>query len=250
MKDITKITYLLLGLMLSVPLAAQKTYYMDPEGSDSNPGTSDKPFATLVKVQEVVVAGDVVYINPGTYVVPANQVPMTTTNSGLYHCVFHMNKSGEAGKPISYLANPNKQGGCIFDLSQVKPKDQRITVFYVTGSNLYLKGFDVIGTQVTITGHTQSECFRIVKGANNNKFEDLRTHDGMAIGFYLLGGSNNHILNCDAYNNYDSVSEGGKGAMLMVLAVTLTHLQLAKAKAREMCSKDVAHGTIVMMVSI
>lgn len=29
MKDITKITYLLLGLMLSVPLAAQKTYYMD-----------------------------------------------------------------------------------------------------------------------------------------------------------------------------------------------------------------------------
>lgn len=54
-----------MGLMLSVPLAAQKTYYMDPEGSDSNPGTSDKPFATLVKVQEVVVAGDVVYINPG-----------------------------------------------------------------------------------------------------------------------------------------------------------------------------------------
>ena len=48
MKDITKITYLLLGLMLSVPLAAQKTYYMDPEGSDSNPGTSDKPFATLL----------------------------------------------------------------------------------------------------------------------------------------------------------------------------------------------------------
>lgn len=57
-------------------------------------------------------------------------------------------------------------------------------------------------------------------------------------------------MNCDAYNNYDSVSEGGKGAMLMVLAVTLTHLQLAKAKAREMCLKDVAHGTIVMMVSI
>ena len=41
-----------------------------------------------------------------------------------------------------------------------------------------------------------------------------------------------------------------RGAMLMVLAVTLTHLQLAKAKAREMCLKDVAHGTIVMMVSI
>lgn len=116
MKDITKIAYLLLGLILSVPMSAQKTYYMDPEGSDSNPGTSDKPFATLVKVQEVVAAGDVVYINPGTYVVPADQLPMTTTNSGLYHCVFHLNKSGEAGKPISYLANPNRQGRPVFDL--------------------------------------------------------------------------------------------------------------------------------------
>ena len=72
----------------------------------------------------------------------------------------------------------------------------------------------------------------------------------MAIGFYLLGGSNNHILNCDAYNNYDSVSEGGKGGNVDGFGGTLTHLQLAKAKAREMCLKDVAHGTIVMMVSI
>lgn len=69
----TKIACLLLGLMLSVPLAAQKTYYMDPEGEDTNPGTESKPFATIMKVQEVVAAGDVVYINPGIYVVPADQ---------------------------------------------------------------------------------------------------------------------------------------------------------------------------------
>ena len=76
MKDMTKIACLLLGLMLSVPLAAQKTYYMDPEGDDTNPGTESKPFATIMKVQEVVAAGDVVYINPGIYVVPADQPPM------------------------------------------------------------------------------------------------------------------------------------------------------------------------------
>lgn len=72
MKDITKIACLLLGLILSVPMSAQKTYYMDPEGSDSNPGTSDKPFATLVKVQEVVAAGRCGLYQPGTYVVPAD----------------------------------------------------------------------------------------------------------------------------------------------------------------------------------
>ncbi|NDV63657.1 right-handed parallel beta-helix repeat-containing protein [Bacteroides sp. 224] len=211
MKKITKITCLLLGLILSVPLAAQKVYYIDPEGNDNNSGTEDAPFATLVKVQEVVAPGDIVYINEGTYSISPDQAPMTTTNSNLYHCVFHLNKSGETGKPISYIANPKNSTRPVFDLSLVKPKDQRVTVFYVTGSNLYLKGFDVIGTQVTIVGHTQSEAFRIVKGANNNKYEDLKVHDGMAIGFYLLGGSNNHILNCDAYNNYDNVSDGSKG---------------------------------------
>ncbi len=65
----TKIACLLLGLMLSVPWR-KKTYYMDPEGEDTNPGTESKPFATIMKVQEVVAAGDVVYINPGIYVVP------------------------------------------------------------------------------------------------------------------------------------------------------------------------------------
>lgn len=210
MKDITKIVCLFLGLILSVPLAA-KVYYIDPAGSDENPGTENEPFATIMKVQEVVVAGDIVYINPGIYVISADQAPMTTTNSGLYHCVFHMNKSGVANKPISYLANPNKEGRPIFDLSKVKPADKRITVFYITGSYLHFKGFDVVGTQVTITGHTQSECFRFVEGADNNVLEDLKLRDGMAIGVYLTGGSYNHILNCDAYNNYDSVSEGGSG---------------------------------------
>lgn len=212
MKDRSKIACLLLGLMLSVPLAAQHIYYMDPEGSDANPGTKEQPFATLVKAQGVVAAGDKVYINPGVYKVPANQPAMTYDGSGnLYHCVFHMNKSGEIGKPITYMANPEKTGRPIFDLSALKPAGKRITVFFITGSNLYLKGFDVIGTQVTIKEHTQSECFRIVRGANDNTYEDLKAHDGMAIGFYLTGGNNNHILNCDAYNNYDSVSESGKG---------------------------------------
>ena len=57
-----------------------------------------------------------------------------------------------------------------------------------------------IRDRVTITEHTQSECFRVVQGANDNLYEDLKLHDGMAIGFYLTGGNNNHILNCDAYN--------------------------------------------------
>ena len=36
--------------------------------------------------------------------------------------------------------------------------------------------------------------------------------DGMAIGIYLTNGSDNLFLNCDAYRNYDSYSENGRGS--------------------------------------
>jgi len=67
----------------------------------------------------------------------------------------------------------------------------------------------VVGTQVTITGHTQSECFE--NHGSNNIYELLKMHDGQAIGFYLLDGSDNLVLNCDAYRNYDFTSEKGAG---------------------------------------
>ena len=85
---------------------------------------------------------------------------------------------------------PQKQSQRIFDfqgsfLIYTKNINQimQSILSCIQSKNVYLKGFDVIGTQVTITGHTQSELFPYCKGANNNKFEDLRTHDGMAIGF-------------------------------------------------------------------
>lgn len=58
--------------------------------------------------------------------------------------------------------------------------------------------------------NTLCECFRN-EGGNNNLYENLAMHDGMAIGFYLTKGQNNLVLNCDAYNNYDDFSEGAKG---------------------------------------
>ena len=98
----------------------------------------------------------------------------------------------------------------IFDFSAVKPDGHRITAFYVTGSYYYFKNFEVMGVQVTITTHTQSECFRVY-GGNHNVFENLAMHDGQAIGYYLAKGADNFVHNCDAYNNYDYTSEGGAG---------------------------------------
>ena len=92
----------------------------------------------------------------------------------------------------------------MFDFNNVKPAvlaSNRVTAFLVTANNCVFEGFDVVGVQVTIAGvHTQSENFRVA-GGSNNRFEQLRMHDGMGNGWYLTDGASNLVLNCDAYNN-------------------------------------------------
>ena len=117
-----------------------------------------------------------------------------------------MSKSGTGpDKRICYSGYKKERP--VFDLSAVKPENERVIVFYVSGSYLHFRNIEVVGTQVTIVGHTQSECFRN-EGGSDNIYEHLSMHDGMAIGFYIVTGKNNLVLNCDAYNNYDPVSDG------------------------------------------
>jgi hypothetical protein len=48
--------------------AAAPDYYVAPNGDDSNPGTRDRPFATLPRAfDEGLGPGDVVNLEPGTY---------------------------------------------------------------------------------------------------------------------------------------------------------------------------------------
>ena len=185
--------------------------YVATTGSDANSGTIDQPLATLAKAQELAGPGYTVYILGGTYAIPESQIA-AYWNSDVYACVFNMNKSGTENKPITYRGYPG-DARPVFDLLQVRPAGKRVIAFHVTGSYLHFKDFDVTGVQVTITEHTQSESFRVGgnSAANNNLFENLAMHDSMAIGLYLYKGSNNLVLNCDAYDNWDSVSENGSG---------------------------------------
>ena len=41
-------------------------YYVNPAGSDSNPGTIDRPFATLAKAASVLQPGDTCYLRCST----------------------------------------------------------------------------------------------------------------------------------------------------------------------------------------
>jgi parallel beta-helix repeat protein len=67
------------------------TYYVAPDGDDSNPGTEAEPWQTIHKAADTLLAGDTVYIRAGTYserVAPFN--------------------SGSAGRVITYAAYPGE----------------------------------------------------------------------------------------------------------------------------------------------
>lgn len=190
---------IIITFLLSSFFTFATEFYVAPNGKDSNIGTKDKPVETLKRAQELASSGDTVFIRGGLYSMREEQI---ANYERAYAYVTQLDKNG-----ISYLAYPNEIP--IFDYKNVKPANKRIVAFLVKGDNIHIKGIEVIGVQVTIKGHTQSECFEVL--GSHNTLENLKMHDGMAIGVYMLSGSNNLILNCDAYNNWDSVSEGGKG---------------------------------------
>ncbi len=191
-------------LLLLMAQAFPRIYYVAVDGNDNNSGIKEQPLATIQKAQSLVQPGDTVYLRGGTYHVTEAQI---ARNERVYACVTFLDKSGSAGKYIHYINYPGETP--VFDYSDVKPAGMRVAAFYVTGSFIHLKGFEVTGVQVTIKTHTQSECFE--NHGSNNIYEQLSVHDGMAIGFYLLEGSDNLILNCDAYRNWDYFSENGRG---------------------------------------
>src|SRR5690606_28994476 len=204
-----KYIYFFLMMLFTIGFSVSaRTYYIAVDGDDNQEGTKSAPFATLNKAQSLVQSGDTVYFRGGTYKIKPEQI-MTPTSGGIWAHVFDMSKSGASeNQRIYYFGYEGERP--IFDMSDVKPADRRVVVFNVSGSNIHFTNFEVISTQVTIVGHTQSEGFRN-DGGNNNIYENLAMRDGMAIGFYLVRGSNNLVLNCDAYNNWDYISDGGRG---------------------------------------
>lgn len=186
-------------LLLSCFFSFAREFYVAPTGKDTNDGSITAPVETIQKAQELANSGDVVFIRGGKYKTREDQIAQIR---GIWAYVTQLDKNN-----ISYLAYKNEKP--VFDYKEVKPVGKRVIAFLISGNTIHVKGLEIIGVQVTITTHTQSECFEI--HGSNNTLEQLDIHDNMAIGVYLLNGSNNLIVNCDAYDNWDSVSEGGKG---------------------------------------
>ncbi|MEG8947006.1 right-handed parallel beta-helix repeat-containing protein [Rosettibacter firmus] len=198
------ITFLFIGFITLNNIYSQ--IFVAPDGNDSNPGTIDKPLGTLQKAQELAKPGDTVYIRGGIYKIRPNQISRVVSN--LFACVTYLDKNGIEGKTIKYWAYPGETP--VFDFSDFKPPNQRVVGIYVIGNYIHLKGLEMTGIQVTITSHTESYC--IYSRGSHNIFEQISMHDNIGTGLRHYKGGYNLFLNCDAYRNWDNVSEDKLGS--------------------------------------
>ena len=111
---------MVLVLMLA-GFAAAAEYYVAPRGSDANPGTKDKPFASMARARDAVRAGG-----------KAGKEPVTVfLGGGMYYLaetvVFGAADSGTKDAPVVYVAGegetPVVSGGFAMDLAWAPYRD-------------------------------------------------------------------------------------------------------------------------------
>lgn len=162
------------GLLHNI-FASGKTYFVSPNGNDSNSGSSLLPFKTISKALSVVTAGDVVYVASGTY------APVT------------ISKSGTTGLPIVIKGDMAKITGGAIGMN-------------ISGSNLDISGFDVSGSvshTVLISGkNIKFANFLVHDGVNENKSGGICVNNQWGSGLkVMLGGENVLIENGKIYQS-------------------------------------------------
>jgi len=170
----------LIALVVCTPLIS-KTYYVATNGSDTNSGAKEFPFASLTKAASTSIAGDTILIRGGVY-----QISSTISLGS-------SSKSGTATNYYHVFAYPGEKP--VFDFSKQTSSDG----IKVNGSYWYLKGIESMYS--THNGIAVNGSYNIIENCvmHDNK------NSGMQFG---NGASYNKIINCDSYYNYDPPSGG------------------------------------------
>lgn len=209
---------LALGFALSAVQAFSAVYYVAVDGNNSNSGTKDKPFASLNKANEVVSAGDTVWIRGGIYDLRDTVffdrykmtagILLTTSGKSDDNRIHYLAYPGE--RPIFDATNlPVAKG---YDKSDGTPEGSMYTSpIVISAKYLHLKGFEVRNTPMI--HNSNSGVF--LYGSKHIFLEEIDSHHNAGPGFFANDGAadgGGHLfLNCDAHDNYDPNGWQGDG---------------------------------------
>jgi len=178
---------IMLWMLLAVCPAYCNTYYVDPNGSNGNPGDIDHPYQTINKGVSMAAAGDTVYVRAGTYTYSGSALTLSTKSG-----------SSPTNRPKLFSYQNERP---LVDLSAMGTGSTN--GIRINGNYWYIKGIDFRGAPnngIAITG------------GSYNIIEFCRAYENRDSGVQLgNGASYNQIINCDSYYNYDP-DTGGQNA--------------------------------------
>ena len=151
------------------------TLYVSPTGSDSNNGSQNAPFRTILAASQAAQAGTTIHVASGTYA-----GGFTTTSSGT------------ASAPITYVSDT--PGGAVIVGSGNNTSNQ--AGWENRGNNVAISGFTIDGSGSQATGW----AFGFYNGGSNVTFQGNTVHDIMT--------------NSGAYASLTSSGNGGAGIMM------------------------------------
>jgi hypothetical protein len=136
------------SLWLSLASAPSAELYISPHGSDANPGTAQRPFATLSRARDAVRQLRVAH--PGL-AAPINVILLEGTYALAEPVEFNPLDSGTAASPVIYVAAPGKRvvlsgGRRIEGWQEVRPKLWRARVPEARTGNWLFNQLYVNGT--------------------------------------------------------------------------------------------------------
>jgi len=172
-------------------IVSAETFYVAPDGSDSNSGTITEPFGSLEKGADEAQAGDTVFIRGGTF----------NMSKGI-----RITKKGASDKKrICFVAYKTERP--VFDFSEITTQTDGVTI----GNSdwLYFKGIEFCNVPQYNAG---TPCCVLVNRSAHINFELCEFHHNGGTGLALLYGTGGHfVLNCDSHDNYDPLSGQGDG---------------------------------------
>jgi hypothetical protein len=172
---------LMLWILFAACPAYCSTYFVDPNGSDSNSGDINHPFKTITKGETVAVAGDTIYVRGGTY-----------TYSGSSTAITLHSKSGSSPTNRCSLIGYNGERP-LLDFSAMTGTSA--DGLKISGSYWYVKGLDCKGAP-----HNGIQ----INAGTYNIVEFCSSYENRNSGVQLKNGAAyNQIINCDSYYNYD-----------------------------------------------
>jgi hypothetical protein len=181
-----KTFWMMLVMLFAVSTAYCNTYYVDPNGNDSNTGDINHPFKTIPRAVTAATAGDTIYLRGVSH-------PYSTTIS--------ISKSGTAVSDIKMFAYPGDANRPVLDFSAMAESSSNRGIS-LSGSYWYIKGIDIYNAGDN--GMNISGSYNII--------EFSRFYENSDTGLQLGGGAAyNQIINCDSYYNADSALENADG---------------------------------------